>query len=142
MMTCLNGYFHDAALDSLGERLIKAERVGAVAVCASSGMTMPTDQALINQELYRLLLMSQYYVFTIQRPSNKNDAARPGGSSHARPGEKGFVAFERRDRPTPSAQKGCATKENVGSIICTTNRAMLNILAPRRSSTMRIWRLG
>ena len=23
--------------------------------------------------------MSQYYVFTIQRPSNKNDAAQPGG---------------------------------------------------------------
>ena len=98
MMTCLNGYFHDAALDSLGERLIKAERDGAVAVWTSSGMTMPTDQALINQELYRLLLMSQYYVFTIQRPSNKNDAARPGGSSDARPSEKGFVAFERRDR--------------------------------------------
>jgi hypothetical protein len=79
MMTCLNGYFHDAALDSLGESLIKAERDGAVAVWPSSGMTMPTDQALINQELYRLLSMSQYYVFTIQRPSNKNDAAQPGG---------------------------------------------------------------
>ena len=55
MMTCLNGYFHDAALDSLGESLIKAERGGAVAVWASSGMTMPSDQALINKELYRLL---------------------------------------------------------------------------------------
>jgi hypothetical protein len=55
MMTCLNGYFHDAAMDSLGESLIKAERGGAVAVWASSGMTMPADQALINKELYRLL---------------------------------------------------------------------------------------
>jgi hypothetical protein len=55
MMTCLNGYFHDPALDSLAESLLKAERGGAVAVWASSGMTLPTDQALMNQELYRQL---------------------------------------------------------------------------------------
>ena len=55
MMTCLNGYFHDPVLDSLGESLMKAERGGAVAVWGSSGMTLPTDQALLNQELYRLL---------------------------------------------------------------------------------------
>ena len=55
MMTCLNGYFHDPVLDSLGESLMKAEHGGAVAVWASSGMTMPADQALLNQELYRLL---------------------------------------------------------------------------------------
>jgi Peptidase family C25/Concanavalin A-like lectin/glucanases superfamily len=58
MMTCLNGYFHDPALDSLGESLMKAERGGAVAVWASSGMTLPADQALLNQELYRLLFNS------------------------------------------------------------------------------------
>ena len=55
MMTCLNGYFQDPALDSLGESLMKAEQGGAIAVWASSGMTMPADQALLNQELYRLL---------------------------------------------------------------------------------------
>jgi hypothetical protein len=55
MMTCLNGYFHDPALDSLGESLMKAEGGGAIAVWASSGMTLPTDQTLLNQELYRLL---------------------------------------------------------------------------------------
>ena len=55
MMTCLNGYFHDPALDSLAESLLKAESGGAVAVWASSGMTLPTDQTLLNQELYRLL---------------------------------------------------------------------------------------
>ncbi len=55
MMTCLNGYFHDAALDSLAEALLKAERGGAVAVWASSGLTMPFEQSLMNQELYRLI---------------------------------------------------------------------------------------
>ena len=55
MMTCLNGYFQDPVLDSLGESLLKAERGGAVAVWASSGMTLPTDQTLLNQELYRLM---------------------------------------------------------------------------------------
>ena len=55
MMTCLNGYFQDASLDSLAESLIKADRGGAVAVWASSGMTVPNGQAVINQELYRLI---------------------------------------------------------------------------------------
>jgi hypothetical protein len=58
MMTCLNGYFQDAALDSLGESLLKAERGGAVAVWASSGMTLPPEQALINQQLYKMLFGS------------------------------------------------------------------------------------
>jgi len=53
MMTCLNGYFHDAALDSLAESLLKAEHGGAVAVWASSGMTLPGAQAAMNKELYR-----------------------------------------------------------------------------------------
>jgi hypothetical protein len=55
MMTCLNGYFHDPALDSLAESLVKAERGGAVAVFASSGMTLPEGQAQMNPELYRRL---------------------------------------------------------------------------------------
>ncbi len=40
MMTCLNGYFDDPALESLAESLLKAERGGAVAVWSSSGMTI------------------------------------------------------------------------------------------------------
>jgi hypothetical protein len=55
MMTCLNGYFHDPIGDSLGESLMKIERGGAVAVWASSGMTLPEEQSIMNQQLYRLL---------------------------------------------------------------------------------------
>jgi peptidase C25-like protein/beta-propeller uncharacterized protein DUF5122/uncharacterized protein DUF1573 len=55
MMTCLNGYFDDPALDSLGEALLKAEGGGAVAVWASSGMTLPDGQAVMNQQMVRLL---------------------------------------------------------------------------------------
>jgi hypothetical protein len=58
MMTCLNGYFHDPVLESLAEALMKAEHGGAVAVWASSSMTVPDGQALINQQLYRLLFDS------------------------------------------------------------------------------------
>jgi len=54
-MTCLNGYFQDVASDSLAESLMKAERGGAVAVWASSGMTLPSEQAEMNQQLYRLI---------------------------------------------------------------------------------------
>ncbi|MFY9610165.1 MAG: C25 family cysteine peptidase [Blastocatellia bacterium] len=55
MMTCLNGYSHDAALDSLANSLLKAEHGGAVGVWASSGMTGPHEQSVINQHLYRAL---------------------------------------------------------------------------------------
>ena len=53
-MTCLNGYFADPAVESLAESLMKADG-GAMAVWASSGMTMPETQTLMNQEAYRQL---------------------------------------------------------------------------------------
>jgi hypothetical protein len=52
-MTCLNGYFHDPALDSLAEALLNADHGGAVAVWAPSGMTGADNQAIMTQELYR-----------------------------------------------------------------------------------------
>ncbi len=55
MMTCLNGYFHEAATDSLAEALLKSDG-GAIAVWASTGMTVPTSQSIINQELLRMVL--------------------------------------------------------------------------------------
>ncbi len=54
MMSCLNGYFHDASTDSLAESLMRAPG-GAVAVWASSGMTSPAGQIVINEEAYRLM---------------------------------------------------------------------------------------
>jgi hypothetical protein len=45
MMTCLNGYFQDPALDSLAESLIKSGNGGIVAAWASTGMTETQDQA-------------------------------------------------------------------------------------------------
>jgi len=59
MMTCLNGYYTDPALGSLGKELLKSERGGAVAVWASSGMTLPDAQAVMNQEAYRQMFGSQ-----------------------------------------------------------------------------------
>ena len=55
VMTCLNGYFHDTSVESLAESLMKAERGGAIAVWASSGMTLPSGQLPMNQELYKLI---------------------------------------------------------------------------------------
>jgi hypothetical protein len=55
MMTCLNGYFQDAQSDSLAESLIKAENGGAVAVWASSAMTLPSDQGAMNIEMFKRL---------------------------------------------------------------------------------------
>lgn len=52
-MTCLNGFYHDPFLESLAESLIKAERGGAVAVWASSTLTEPIGQSLMNQEVIR-----------------------------------------------------------------------------------------
>jgi hypothetical protein len=54
-MTCLNGFFQAPYGDTLAESLLKAENGGAVAVWASSGMTEPAGQSVMNQELVRQL---------------------------------------------------------------------------------------
>jgi len=54
-MTCLNGFFQDVYSDSLAEALLKAQQGGAVAVWASSGLTEPDKQTVMNKELVRLL---------------------------------------------------------------------------------------
>ncbi len=53
MMNCLNGYFHSVS-DSLAESLLRSEG-GAIAVWASSALTNPGAQSLMNQELYQQL---------------------------------------------------------------------------------------
>lgn len=69
MMTCLNGYFTGTVVDSLAESVLKAQRGGAVAVWASSGVTMPVDQQTVNQELYR-------QVFNSVQPATLGEAVR------------------------------------------------------------------
>jgi len=59
MMTCLNGYTHDAFVDSLAEAVLKAHNGGAVAVWASSGFTESQPQFEMNSEFYRLLFGDQ-----------------------------------------------------------------------------------
>ena len=54
-MTCLNGFYQSPFIDSLAEALIKADRGGAVAVWASSALTEPELQSVMDQELYRQL---------------------------------------------------------------------------------------
>jgi hypothetical protein len=54
-MTCLNGLFHDVFTESLGEALLKATQGGAIGVWASSGLTEPDKQAVMNKELIKLL---------------------------------------------------------------------------------------
>jgi hypothetical protein len=52
----LNGYFHDPfPTESLAESLLKAGGGGAIAVWASSGLTDPEGQALMNKKLISLL---------------------------------------------------------------------------------------
>ena len=43
-MTCLNGYFHDTTFPSLAEQLLANPQGGAVAVWASSTLTLPAPQ--------------------------------------------------------------------------------------------------
>ncbi|HZS44205.1 MAG TPA: C25 family cysteine peptidase [Blastocatellia bacterium] len=54
-MTCLNGYFQDPRLASLGEELLKVNQGGAVSIWASSGMTDPGNQSTMNQEFFKQL---------------------------------------------------------------------------------------
>jgi len=58
LMTCLNGYSHDAYIDSLGESLLKAPQGGAMAVWASSGFTESDPQFVMSSQFYRQLFSS------------------------------------------------------------------------------------
>lgn len=54
-MTCLSGAFHDVYTTSVAEGLLFAPNGGAIAVWASSTLTEPDQQALMNNELMRQL---------------------------------------------------------------------------------------
>jgi hypothetical protein len=58
-MTCWNGWFADPYTETLGESLLKASKGGAVAVWASSGLTEPLGQSVIDQQLIQLLFGEQ-----------------------------------------------------------------------------------
>jgi hypothetical protein len=58
LMTCLNGFFIDPQLPSVAESLLETTSGGAVAVWASSGVTVPAGQLQANQALYTLLFGS------------------------------------------------------------------------------------
>jgi uncharacterized repeat protein (TIGR01451 family) len=57
-MTCLNGYFHDLYSTSMAEALLEAPNGGAIAVWASSTLTEPDQQAVMNAEMFRQLFGS------------------------------------------------------------------------------------
>ncbi|NOZ78467.1 MAG: hypothetical protein GXP48_04660, partial [Acidobacteria bacterium] len=54
-MNCLNGLFEDAYQSSLAEALLQAPKGGAVAVWASSALTDPTGQDLMNRAFFKKL---------------------------------------------------------------------------------------
>ncbi|HEX8140302.1 MAG TPA: C25 family cysteine peptidase [Pyrinomonadaceae bacterium] len=58
MMTCLNG-FAQGTSDSLSEALLKSGSGGAAAVWASSGLTEPYQQTVMNQQLFKSLFGDQ-----------------------------------------------------------------------------------
>lgn len=58
IMNCLNGYYHDLFTYSLAEGFLNAPDGGAIAVWASSSLTQPDQQAVMNRELYRQLFSS------------------------------------------------------------------------------------
>ncbi len=54
-MNCLNGLFEDVYQSSLAEALLQAPKGGAVAVWASSALTDPTGQDLMNRAFFKKL---------------------------------------------------------------------------------------
>ncbi len=57
LMTCLNGYTHNAYAKSLAEGLVLADN-GAIAVWASSGSTYASGQIAMGQEVVKLIFKS------------------------------------------------------------------------------------
>jgi len=59
-MTCLNGFFQNPYGETLAESLLKSPGGGAVAIWASSGLTEPDNQAVMNKELIKLLFGREF----------------------------------------------------------------------------------
>jgi len=57
-MNCLNGVFHDVWTESVAEGLLKSPNGGAIGVWASSALTSPDQQYLMNAELYKQIFGS------------------------------------------------------------------------------------
>ena len=85
-MTCLNGYFHDVYTDSLAEALLNAPGGGAIAVWASSTLTQPDQQAIMNRELFRQL-------FAPQPPTLGEAVARAKAAANDPDVRKSWVLF-------------------------------------------------
>jgi len=58
-MTCWTGWFADPYGETLGEALLKAPQGGAIAVWASSGLTEPDGQLVLDREFMRLLFSAR-----------------------------------------------------------------------------------
>lgn len=59
LMTCMNGFTHNTSGDSLAEAALKAENGGAVAVWASSGITVVDAQSQMSQTATRLIFSAK-----------------------------------------------------------------------------------
>ena len=55
LMTCMNGFTHNTSGDSLAEAALKAENGGAIAVWASSGITVVDAQSQMSQTATSLI---------------------------------------------------------------------------------------
>ncbi len=80
-MTCLNALFQDLYTTSLAESLLLAPGGGAVAVWASSGMTEPGPQAIMNRALLQALFSSPtptlgQAILKAKAAANDNDVRR------------------------------------------------------------------
>ncbi len=58
-MTCWNGWFPNPYDETLAESLLKSAQGGAVAVWASSGLTEPAGQLVLNKQLIELLFYGE-----------------------------------------------------------------------------------
>ena len=76
LMTCYNGYFQNAFDDSISEALLKSPG-GAVAVWASTTLTNPSGQNLIDQEFYRLLFVDRPPHLAMPRAARNSSRAMP-----------------------------------------------------------------
>ncbi|MDH7487679.1 MAG: C25 family cysteine peptidase [Anaerolineae bacterium] len=75
---CLSGYFHHPQAESLGERLLLAEKKGAIAALVPTGETMAADQQLLADALFRYLFAEPTLGEAILRARQEMDPTQPG----------------------------------------------------------------